>query len=230
MRNILKNFILKTSFVPTFRSLSFDIKKFIARLQTKSMVKNYLKINKKFPTKLHFGCGKRKVDDWLNVDLMNSDINIDFSKKILPFPAKYFDIVLSQHVIEHLEIQNELEPIFREFNRILKDDGFIYLSCPCINKITRSYLEDQGKTLFNCRKKRFPEYSLNGYPYVQTLNEIFYQYGYHKNLFDLNLLTYCLNKTGFSNIEEITEKEFINIFPKFYRNDGEQSLYVRVKK
>ena len=230
MKKILKKFILKSSFVPTARALILDLKKFIARLQTKSMVKNYLKNNNKFPTKLHFGCGKRKVEDWLNIDLMNSDINIDFSKKTLPFPAKHFDIILSQHVIEHLEIKNELEPIFREFNRILKDDAIMYLSCPCIKKIVKSYLEDEAKTLFLGRKKRFPEYSLNGYPYVQALNEIFYQYGYHKNLFDLNLLTFCLKKTGFSKIEEISEEEFISIFPKFNRNDGEQSLYVRVKK
>lgn len=230
MKNFIKKFLLKTAFVPTLRALKLDLQKFFARTQTKKMVKKYIKINNHFPKKLHFGCGKRKKNGWLNIDVADSDINIDFSVGKLPFSNKYFELILSQHVIEHLEIKNELEPIFKEFFRILNDDGLIYLSCPCIKKISKAYLDDGGKSLYEARQKRFKGYSLDGYPYSQVINELFNQSGYHKNLFDLNLLKYCLNKSGFNNVQEITEKEFLYNFPEFDRNDNEQTLYVKVSK
>lgn len=45
----------------------------------------------------------------------------------LPFPADYFDIVISRSVIEHLE-----QPlhVFREFQRVLKPGGKVILSTP----------------------------------------------------------------------------------------------------
>ena len=88
----------------------------------------------KFPTKLHLGCGKRVIKNFLNVDLQNSDINIHLTNRKPPFQNNSFEVILSQHVIEHLDLHLELEPLFKELNRVLKDEGFLYLSCLCIKK------------------------------------------------------------------------------------------------
>ena len=51
----------------------------------------------------------------------------DFLKKTLPCADKYFDIVFSFDVIEHLR---EPRIILREIHRLLKDDGILIISTP----------------------------------------------------------------------------------------------------
>ena len=195
------------------------------------MGKSYLKKHKSFPKKLHLGCGDRIIKNFLNVDLQNSEINIDLTNRKLPFPNDTFEVIVSQHVIEHLDLQHELEPLFRELNRVLNDNGILYLSCPCIKKICESYIRDGGKTLVEGRKKRYPNWDLKGYPNVQMVNELFHQGIQHKNLFDYNLLSYSLHKCGFSSVKEIDEKFLLDkIHDLPPRRDEEQTLYVYATK
>ena len=46
----------------------------------------------------------------------------------LPFPDKTFDIVLSNHVIEHVGDKPEQRVHVSEIHRVLKDDGLLYLA------------------------------------------------------------------------------------------------------
>ena len=230
-KNLIKEFLLSINlFLPSLRFLSFDLLKLKARLGTENMKKSYLKKHKKFPRKLHLGCGTRKIKTFLNIDIVNSDINIDFAGQKLPFPSNYFEIIVSQHVIEHLDLKYELEPLFRELNRILKKDGVIYLSCPSIKKICESYVNDGCKSLVQGREKRFTNFSLDGYPNVQIINQLFHE-GSHKNLFDYELLSYALYKCGFKSVVEIDEKFLLDKVENLpERMDDEQSLYVYATK
>lgn len=79
--------------------------------------------------KLHFGCGTRRVDGRLNVDLMNSDLDVDLSRR-LPWPCGQLNAVVSQHVIEHLELHRELLPLLREVRRVCQPGAEIWLSTP----------------------------------------------------------------------------------------------------
>ena len=195
------------------------------------MVRGYIKHNGAFKKHLHFGCGQRVVDGWLNVDVTGSEINIDFSTGKLPFPSNYFSTIVSQHVIEHLDLKSELLPNLKDFYRILEDNGEVYLSCPSMQKICEAYVNDEVHTLLNARRLRWPDFSLNGYPDVQMINHLFHQDGEHKNLFDFNLLSYVLEKCGFSQVQEITESTFLQKHPSFpIRNDDEQSLYICARK
>lgn len=225
--SIIKIIKSQNLFLSSLRFLFFDLIKLKARFQTKIMKKSYLKKYKNFPKKLHLGCGRRKIKDWLNVDLSNSDINIDLSNKKLPFEDNFFEVIVSQHVIEHLDLHNELEPLLKELNRVLSYKGNLFLSCPSIKKICESYVYDSCQTLIEGRLKRFPTWSLNGYPNSQIVNQLFHQGIEHKNLFDYELLSYILLKCGFRRVEEISEKIFMNknkCFPE--RFDDEQSLYI----
>lgn len=222
----------KSVFSDTIESLKFDILKLSTRLRTNRMYKNYLKKNTLIPKKLHFGCGTRLVTSWLNIDLLNSDIDVDFTVGKLPlFHDEYFDRISTQHVVEHLDMNKELPEIFNEFYRILKPSGILWISCPCIKKIASSYLLDKGKTLVEGRKSRFPDYSTNGFPNTVIINELFHQSGSHKNLFDYDLLSFMLRKAGFEKIFESNIEEFTKDHQDFpARPDAEQTLYVKAIK
>jgi SAM-dependent methyltransferase len=51
-----------------------------------------------------------------------------------------FDAIYSSHAIEHLHA-HEVIPAFREFNRVLKPDGFVLVTCPDLAAIARQLLD-----------------------------------------------------------------------------------------
>lgn len=69
----------------------------------------------------------------------------------LPFEDKYFDLILSSHVIEHIEDE---EKVLEEFNRVLKDDGIVFLSFPYSPQYEKTF---EDKTI-NTPSKRFKKY------------------------------------------------------------------------
>lgn len=178
--------------------------------------------------KLHIGCGTRKVPGWLNVDVVDSDYDLDLACGRLPFASESFEAMLSQHVIEHLDLRRELIPLFRELRRIAKPDCEIYLSTPDMEVVCKSFFEHRGEDLLKDRISRWSKYSLEGLPAIQMINDLFVRDGEHKNLFDLDLLTWVLESTGFGKVKRIKEKDLLKRFPEFPpRNDDYSTLYVR---
>ncbi|KPC64674.1 glycosyl transferase family 2 [Streptomyces chattanoogensis] len=180
---------------------------------------------------IHLGCGKRRVSGWLNCDVSDSECDIDLAAGKLPFPDGSVTVVVMQHVIEHLELRGQLIPLFRELHRVCTDDAVLWLSCPDLAKACAAYTADRGQALKDDRCRRWPEYSLDGAPVQQFINDLFQARGRHRNLFDLELLTWALGRAGFSTVERIEEGDLLAAHPEFPpRHDDEQSLYVRARK
>jgi predicted SAM-dependent methyltransferase len=178
-------------------------------------------------TKLHLGCGGRHVPGWLNVDVCDSDFDVDLSCGRLPWKSNAFEAIASQHFIEHLEIETELIPLFQELHRVIRPQGEIWLSCPDIEKICRSYLDYKMTDLIADRKTRWPKYSTKKMPTSHMINDLFHQSGEHKNLFDFDMLKCLLEETGFGDVSCLNERDWLNRFPEFpARNDDPQTLYV----
>jgi predicted SAM-dependent methyltransferase len=81
--------------------------------------------------KLHVGCGGNFLQSWLNTDLIphNSDIvKLDAAKRF-DIEALSFDYVYSEHLIEHLDITQQINFLNESF-RILKPGGKIRISTP----------------------------------------------------------------------------------------------------
>lgn len=90
---------------------------------------------------LDVGCGNGQIGRYFcdgnsvySVDVVDQRDNKDASVKFnliqdekLPFEDGLFDIVISHHVIEHVEDQGLH---LQEITRVLKQDGLIYLGCP----------------------------------------------------------------------------------------------------
>jgi predicted SAM-dependent methyltransferase len=207
----------------TVSLLLFDITRLRARAK-RFRTKNVTPAS----NRLHLGCGRNRVPGWLNVDVRGSDYDVDLAHGRLPWRNDVFDIVVSQHLIEHLEMRTELIPLLKELRRVIKPSGEIWLSCPDIEKVCKSYINHRMTDLLENRKPRWPQYSLGKAPTSHLINDLFHQFGEHKNLFDFALLDWLLTKTGFKDITRLTERDLLERVPDFpVRNDDVQSIYVR---
>ncbi|MEZ4721674.1 MAG: methyltransferase domain-containing protein [Flavobacteriales bacterium] len=206
------------------RMLAFEFKRWRSRASAP------LKFETKFK-RLHLGCGDRLLEGWLNVDMIGSDLDLDFASGKLPFPDGQFDSIVSQHVIEHLSLEDELVPLFKECHRCMSSEGWIWISTPDMKKVAKSYLDHNNEDMIADRKKRLPDWTLGEYPPQQFMNDIFHQGLEHRNLFDFGLLKWTLESSGFSSVQESNERELLAAFPEFpVRNDDFQSIYVKAQK
>jgi predicted SAM-dependent methyltransferase len=208
----------------TARLVSFDVVRLRARLWPSWRLTPIC-------DRLHLGSGTRKVKGWLNVDVSSSDYDVDIGCGSLPWRDGFFTAVVSQHVIEHLELEDELLPLLRELRRVMTDDAEIWLSCPDMEKVCRGYVSDRAASLNEDRRRRMPSQALPvGMPTQHFVNRLFHQSGAHKNLFDFALLEWTLRQAGFINCERANEAALLARFPGFpARNDDFQSLYVSAR-
>lgn len=181
--------------------------------------------------RMHLGSGSRRLQGWLNVDLAGADVNIDLTARPFPFPTDCFEVVVTQHLIEHLDLESEVIPVFREVCRVLNPGGELWLSTPDMAKLCAEYLRDGGKELHRYVMARDPFSFPEGFPEPFILNTSFFQRGLHKNLFDFELLDWTLLKCGFVGIQRVVEAELLKRFPDFPpRNDDYEALVIRCTK
>ncbi len=80
---------------------------------------------------LEIGCGlNRRVLGSTTLDI-NSGLGVDIAHDLnqcpYPFETSYFDVVLAEHVLEHLD---NVIPVYEEIHRILKPGGMFYVEVP----------------------------------------------------------------------------------------------------
>jgi len=101
-------------------------------------------MTKKF---LHVGCGSldkngatpefaKALWDETRLDI-DEDVNPDVVASITdmsPVASSTYDAVYSSHNIEHL-FAHEVPPALREMSRVLKDDGYLVITCPDLQSV-----------------------------------------------------------------------------------------------
>lgn len=181
--------------------------------------------------RLHLGCGSRRVEGWLNIDVCQSDFDVDLAAVPLPWENESFECVVSQQVIEHLDLRLELLPLLRDLFRMTRPGAELWLGCPDMEKVCRGYLADRGETLYRDARTRGGIVLPEGMPFQHYINDIFHQDGSHKNLYDFELLSWALHEAGFADCARVEEGDLLGRFPGFpARRDDVQSLYVRARK
>lgn len=182
-------------------------------------------------TKLHLGSGSRRLSGWVNVDMTGADVNLDMATNRLPFRENTFTSVVCQHVVEHLDMEDELPHALCEVRRVMKPEGEFWIATPDMEKICRCYVDEKGKALYRYVTDRDPLSITPDAPQQNIVNTLFYERGLHKNLFDFDILAWTLGQCGFNTIVRVTENDLLARFPDFPpRNDDFESLYVRCKK
>ncbi len=141
---------------------------------------------------LNLGCGSNKIKGCVNVDIEESckpDIITDF-RTYIPFSDNSVDRIYFFHVVEHIE--KSVHPrMFMEFHRILKSDGFLFVSYPEFTKIAQNYIENKRG------KREFWEATIYG--------RQLYKSDYHVSLMDTQFFKVFLEQHGFVNVESKPE-------------------------
>ena len=82
--------------------------------------------------RLNLGCGNKKIDGFIGVDIKDADIQADIRN--LPFADESVDEIMAIHVCEHIYL-SQIVSVIKEWLRVLKTDGVMALELPCWNKV-----------------------------------------------------------------------------------------------
>ena len=163
--------------------------------------------------KLHIGCGGNFLKGWLNTDLVPENKNIAAldASKIFPLPSASFHYVYSEHLIEHLTFEQQLN-FLKESYRILAPGGKIRIATPNFDFLaqlagnTKSPFETEYlKWNFQTFLKYIPAQLMDSANLdVYVINNYFHDWGHqliHNKSSIKNLLEFSgFAVTGFENV------------------------------
>lgn len=89
------------------------------------------------PYRLHVGCGRIRLDGWVNLDsdpmLAEPDVLWDL-RRGLPVPDGSCEAIYSEHVIEHIPVEDGVA-FLRECHRALRPGGRVRIATPSLDEI-----------------------------------------------------------------------------------------------
>jgi len=89
--------------------------------------------------KLHIGCGSNYFKGWLNTDLnYNEKVAFLDAGKTFPLISDSFDAVYSEHLFEHLNLNQQIN-MLKESYRVLKKGGTLRIATPSIKFLFELY-------------------------------------------------------------------------------------------
>lgn len=87
-----------------------------------------------YKTAYNLGCGNKKWDGWINVDLHSDIADLKCDLRKLEIASDSADAVAAIHVLEHF-YEWEVAEVLTEWKRVLKPGGKMILEMPCMDKV-----------------------------------------------------------------------------------------------
>jgi len=143
--------------------------------------------------KLHIG-GQVKTDGWEVLNAMPGP-NVDYicnANKLTQFADNTFAEIYASHVVEHFDYQEELTDTLREWNRVLKPGGRVYISVPDLDVLAKLFLL---KNKLSIDERFFVMRMIFG-GHVD-------RYDYHIVGLNEEFLTAFLHNSGYVNIKKV---------------------------
>jgi predicted SAM-dependent methyltransferase len=156
--------------------------------------------------KLQLGTGDNRLEGWLNTDIHDfadrgGIVYLDLRRRF-PLPDDSFDVVFSEHVIEHVDYPDGLHSL-RESFRVLRRGGRIRIATPSLERLLRLYdanLSDVQRRYLSWARESFvadADVDLPGF----VVNNFVRAWG-HRFVYDAQTLRYAVDRAGFVDIEE----------------------------
>jgi predicted SAM-dependent methyltransferase len=174
-----------------------------SRLRRDARVEAYLRDHE--VRKLQLGTGSNPMHGWLNTDVTdflrrNEVVYLD-ARKPFPLPDRSFDVVFSEHMIEHLTYA-EGRRCLAECHRVLRPRGRIRVATPSLDRLIQLYGDD-----LTDRQQRYVRWSVDTFAdhadaYLPgfVLNNMFWNFD-HRFVYDERTLGHTLEAVGFVDVE-----------------------------
>ena len=190
---------------------------------------------------LHVGCGyntkentlKYYDDEWkeTRVDI-NPDVNPDIlgtMKDLSSVQNNSYDSVFSAHSIEHVYI-HEVNTVLKVFYRVLKQNGFLVITCPDLKSISKLIVEDKLLEV----AYESPAGSINPadmlWGHSNSIKEG-NEFMAHKCGFTKKTLMAALTNAGFKSVAGVEIPKYFDLWAVAQKNKAEKEEFLQhVKK
>ena len=151
--------------------------------------------------KLHLGCGNRKINGYINIDIQKSPSTDIVSDIIdLPYDDNSIDLIYSCCVLEHFGRNNNLKffrntswiDVIKYWYKLLKPGGEIYICVPDFEAVCKEYLKNKDIN-------KIIGITIGGQKNEEDL---------HGMISDFKSLQTILDSVGFKNISRYKWQEF----------------------
>lgn len=182
-----------------------------------------MELEKECYKKLHLGCGKLKLEGFINIDLDESADIVHDIKNLKIFEDDSISEIYASHCLEHFS-RREIINILLEWKRVLKVGGILRIAVPDLEAVINLYNRDPENI-----------YLIFGLLYGGQTNEL----DYHKFGFTFTTLSDTLASLGFESIKRYDTWEFLgedlddyskSYLPHMDRNGTLVSLNIKCKK
>ncbi len=144
--------------------------------------------------KLHIGCGKKYLDGYKHLDVIDFD-HVDYvcdTRQLTMIDDESVLEIYACHILEHVE-RNEVVAVLSEWRRVLKPGGILRVAVPDFEAVVAEY-QNTGDL------SQFQGLLYGG----QT-----YDYNYHHVAFDFTLLEAFFREAGFVGFQRYDWREFL---------------------
>lgn len=97
--------------------------------------------------KLHLGCGNKKLDGFINIDIQKTpavDVLLDISQ---PLPYREVDLIYCCHTFEHFG-RKQWKEITKDWFSCLKNGGILRIAVPDFEQVCEEYLRTRNINLY----------------------------------------------------------------------------------
>lgn len=145
--------------------------------------------------KLHIG-GSVSHHEWEVFNAVPATYvdHVGDAKDLSRFSDETFVEIYASHVLEHFDYVDELNAVLKEWYRVLRPGGMLYISVPDMNKLANLFLMKDKLSL----QERFHVMRMMFGGHTDT-------YDYHKVGFDKEILESFLINAGFSNLKVVDD-------------------------
>ena len=142
--------------------------------------------------KLHVGCGRNRMQGWINADIAPRADLIVMLQKRLPFRSGALERIYSEHVLEHVPYASAVY-FLREAYRTLRPGGVIRIAMPDLDDLIDGYQKDW---------RRFDWVNWPAHRFIKTRAEminIAFRWWGHQHLYNREELERALREAGFEH-------------------------------